>query len=76
MNGLVSEAHKTVLVISGLLCLLIIVLAFAASVWPKQENTFIELGLLGKDKTADAYLTYLIIEDTNPVPLALLPSFL
>lgn len=64
MNGLVSEAHKTVLVISGLLCLLIIVLAFTASVWPKQENTFIELGLLGKDKTADAYFinAYSIVE--------------
>jgi hypothetical protein len=35
--------------------LLIVLVAVISSVWPTQEMRFIELGLLGKDKTADAY---------------------
>ena len=42
---------------AGLVCLLIIIVAVIASVWPTQEEWFFELGLLGKDKTADAYFT-------------------
>ena len=41
----------------GLICLLIIIVAMISSVWPAEEERFIELGLLGKNKTADAYFT-------------------
>ena len=57
MNGLVLESHKPALILAGLVCLLIVIVAVIASVWPTQEEWFFELGLLGKDKTADAYFT-------------------
>ena len=41
----------------ALICVLILVVAIISSIWPKQEEFFFELGLLGKDKTADAYFT-------------------
>jgi uncharacterized membrane protein len=47
--------HKTVIIIAGLVLLLIVIVAVISSVWPTQEERFIELGLLGKDKTANAY---------------------
>jgi uncharacterized membrane protein len=51
------QSHKTVLVIVGLICILILVVAIIGSIWPKQEEWFFELGLLGKNKTADAYFS-------------------
>jgi hypothetical protein len=47
--------HKTVIIVAGLVLLLFITIAVISSVWPTQEERFIELGLLGKNKTADAY---------------------
>ena len=47
--------HKTVVTIAGLVLMLIVIVTVISSVWPPQEEQFIELGLLGKDKTADAY---------------------
>jgi hypothetical protein len=41
--------------VAGLVLLLIIVVAVIGSVWPTQEEWFIELGLFGRNKTADAY---------------------
>lgn len=48
-------SHKIALIIIGSVLLLIVTVAVFSSVWPKQEEWFFELGLLGKDKTADAY---------------------
>ena len=45
------------MVIAGLICILILVVAIVGSIWPKQEEWFFELGLLGKNKTADAYFS-------------------
>ena len=47
--------NKPILIILGLICMITIVIALLVSIWPEQENSFIELGLLGKDKTADSY---------------------
>ena len=47
--------NKTVVIFAGLVLMLIVLVAVISSVWPTQEERFIELGLLGKDKTADAY---------------------
>jgi hypothetical protein len=47
--------NKTVIIVAGLILLLIVLVAVISSVWPTQEERFIELGLLGKDKTAEAY---------------------
>jgi hypothetical protein len=52
---LVLKAHKPVLIAAGLVLLLIVIVAVISSVWPTQEKRFIELGLLGKNKTAEAY---------------------
>jgi hypothetical protein len=52
---LVLGAHKPALAVAGLVLLLIVIVAMISSVWPSQEEWFLELGLLGKDKTADAY---------------------
>ena len=43
------------LTLVGFVVLLIVIVAFVSSIWPTQENWFIELGLLGSNKTADAY---------------------
>ena len=47
------------LTLVGLVVLLIVMIAFISSIWPSQENYFIELGILGKNKTADAYFSNL-----------------
>ena len=49
------ESHRPALIMAGLVCLLIVIVAMIASVWPNQEEWFFELGLLGKDKIADEY---------------------
>ena len=49
------QSHKTILIIVGLICILLLVVAIIGSIWPKQEEWFFELGLLGKNKTADEY---------------------
>lgn len=50
-------ADKSVLILTGLVCLLIVIVAVLGTVWPKQEKYFFELGLLGQDKTADSYFS-------------------
>jgi len=52
------KPNRLFLQIIALFVLLIIVVAVASSVWPNQEECFIELGLLGKNKTADEYFSY------------------
>lgn len=46
---------RSSLILTGLILVLILIVAVISSVWPKQEKWFFELGLLGKDKTADEY---------------------
>ena len=48
---------KPALTLVGLVVFLIVIVAFISSIWPTQENWFIELGLLGKNKTADSYFS-------------------
>ena len=43
------------MIVAGLICVLIVIVAVISSVWPMQEDYFFELGLLGKNKTADNY---------------------
>jgi hypothetical protein len=47
--------HKPVFIIGTLVLFLIIVLAVLSALWPKYEERFFELGLLGKDKKAEGY---------------------
>lgn len=47
--------HKTVIVLSSLVLLVILLVVIISSFWPEYEEQFIELGLLGEDKTADNY---------------------
>jgi hypothetical protein len=54
--------HKTAIIVAGLVLLLIVLVAVISSVWPTQEEQFIELGLLGKNKTADSYF---VTENAN-----------
>jgi hypothetical protein len=51
------QSHKSVLIVVGLICILVLVIAMISSAWPTQEDWFFGLGLLGKDKTADGYFT-------------------
>ena len=48
-------AFNTALKLAGLVVVLIVIIALMSSVWPTNEDEFIEFGLLGKNKTADAY---------------------
>ena len=50
---------KTSLLLLVLIAGLIFIVAIISSVWPTQENWFMELGLLGSNKTADAYFSNL-----------------
>jgi hypothetical protein len=59
------------LIIISLFIILLVVGAFLHSVWPKQEDIFFELGLLGKNKTADTYLT----NDNSTVTVGLLNNW-
>ena len=52
---MVSKSRKQALVVLGLVLLLIIAIALISAFWPKAEQQFIELGLLGKDGTATEY---------------------
>lgn len=52
---MVIEERGSTFFVVGLVLFLIIFVAIIGSSWPTQEETFIELGLLGKDKTADSY---------------------
>ena len=47
--------NKSILIIGTVVLLLIIVVAVISTFWPKYEERFFELGLLGKDQTADGY---------------------
>lgn len=51
------KEQRTIITLTGLFALLIIIVAIISSYWPSQEEFFIELGLLGKNKTADAYFS-------------------
>jgi hypothetical protein len=41
--------------VGGLILLLIVTVAVISNFWPQNEERFIELGLLGKDKRAEGY---------------------
>ena len=47
--------RNPIFVIVALVLLLIVAVAFISTIWPKSEERFFELGILGKDKTADEY---------------------
>ena len=47
--------HGFALAIGALVLLLILVVAGISAFWPSYEERFFELGLLGKDKTAESY---------------------
>ena len=49
------QRHKVVFSIVVFFLALIITVALIYSFWPKDSEQFIELGLLGSDKTADGY---------------------
>lgn len=57
MSSLAFKSYKVNLGLAGAISLLIIIVVFVSSIWPKQEDLFIELGLLDKDKTADSFFT-------------------
>ena len=48
-------SYKFVLGMTGLVLILVFIVAVIGSIWPTQEEWFLELGLLGKEKTADLY---------------------
>ncbi len=47
--------HKPLLLVGAFILLLILLVAVISSFWPRYEDEFLEIGLLGKDKTADNY---------------------
>jgi hypothetical protein len=59
LNVLVSllyfGVHKPILIISALVLFSILAVAVLSAFWPRYEERFIELGLLGKDKKAEGY---------------------
>jgi len=50
-----SEEFKPILMIGALVLLLILVIAVISAFWPRYEERFFELSLLGKDKKAKGY---------------------
>ena len=52
-----GKFRKTTIVVASLVLLLIVTTAVIVSIWPTQEESFFELGLLGKDKSADSYFS-------------------
>lgn len=50
-----SKVHNPIFIIGALVLFLIIVVAVLSAFWPKYEERFFELGLLGKDKKAEGY---------------------
>jgi hypothetical protein len=52
---LIIKNYKFALIVGGLVLLLIVAIALISSIWPVQEERFFELGLLGKNETADSY---------------------
>jgi len=49
------KEYKSLLVIGVLLSVLILSIAIISAFWPKYEERFFELGLLGKNKKAEEY---------------------
>jgi hypothetical protein len=49
------KAHKPILIIGALVLFLILAVAVLSAFWPKYEERFFELGLLGEDKKAEGY---------------------
>jgi hypothetical protein len=47
--------HNPAIVAASSVLILVIIVAVVSSFWPRQEDFFFELGLLGNNKTADAY---------------------
>ena len=52
---MIIKNYKFALIVGGLILLLIVAIALISSIWPVQEERFFELGLLGKNETADSY---------------------
>jgi len=51
------KEYEPVLIVSVLILFLILTVAVVSAFWPKYEERFFELGLLGKDKKAEGYFT-------------------
>lgn len=55
MDLLNSKVHNPIFIIGALVLFLILAVAVLSAFWPKYEERFFELGLLGKDKKAEGY---------------------
>jgi hypothetical protein len=54
---LAFKSNSNILTVAALILLLIIVIALFSAFWPRNEMRFFELGLLDKNKKAEAYFT-------------------
>jgi hypothetical protein len=52
---LAFKSNSNILTVAALILLLILVIAMFGTFWPRNEMRFFELGLLDKNKTAEAY---------------------
>jgi hypothetical protein len=52
---LVSKARKQIILVAGLFLILVVAVALISTFWPKYEQQFIELGVLGRDGSATGY---------------------
>jgi len=50
-----SREYKPIFIIGALVLFSILVIAVVSAFWPRYEERFFELGLLGKDKKAEGY---------------------
>lgn len=57
MDELYTGKRRSVLVTISLVIFLIMAIMLISSFWPKYEQQFVEMGLLGKDKLADDYFS-------------------
>ena len=55
MELVVLMKHKPIFMIVTLVLVLIVAVAVISTIWPRSEERFFELGILGKDMTADEY---------------------
>lgn len=55
MNCLQSKFYNPIFIIGALILFLILAVAVISAFWPKYEERFFELGLLGRDKKAEGY---------------------
>jgi uncharacterized membrane protein len=52
---LALKARNEIIALVGLILLLVVITALTSTLWPKSQEKFIELGVLGSDKKAEGY---------------------